>query len=80
MSLEKNVVVGRSSNDECFVCESRVKFEETVVAVKFKIPAIITTLEVYRVAHVECAEKLAGLIRKRVAEAKDADRRRPRSR
>lgn len=81
MGLEGNVIVGTSQADDCFVCERRTATGTTVVYVKFRIPAFVTTIEVCRAMHVECAEELATVLGRRILEARnESGPRKPRKR
>ena len=67
--LEENVTITRSTGDECFICERKIRPQETVLEVMFKVPVIVTTATVREQAHLSCAEIFTELLRRRLAEA-----------
>lgn len=67
--LEKNVTLGRSAGGGCGICDDPIKKNDPVIKVTFEVPVLITTINVDREMHLECAEKLSGMLRTRLREA-----------
>lgn len=67
--LEKNVTLGRSAGGGCGICDDPIKKNEAVVKVTLQVPVLITSIKVDREIHLECAERLAGMLRQRLREA-----------
>ena len=67
--LDKNVILVESKGGPCGICDDPLKKGEKVVRVKFEVPIVFTSVNMDREMHLECAEKLSHLLKKRLLEA-----------
>lgn len=67
--IDKNVVLHRSAGGPCGICDDPIPKNAVVVKVTFEVPIMITTVNVDREMHLECADRLAETLRRRLREA-----------
>ena len=54
---EQNVKLVRSTGGECFWCDKELKIGALAMNFQFKIPLVITSANVNREMHFECAKR-----------------------
>lgn len=64
-ALMENVRVTESVGSECLVCGNRIRGGERVLEVSFQL-----IMRVRKEAHVNCAEKMCELLKKKIKEAR----------
>jgi len=68
--LEKKITLIKSTGASCLACDVEVKKGEDAVQVSFDVPlSFLGSATVTKEAHLECAEALVRVLKKRLSEA-----------